>query len=363
MVISTLEELRLYSPSNAIDHFEVLAGFLDSSEHDFLADKLGDTLYDMLTDWYRDMMENGTVEQYVADISNGNTLEPMPRLLTIAQRMVVFDALQRAIDIQAISVNGAGVNVATATEYAKADAEAVKAYKSTCYKEAHSALNRLLILLEKWTKQCEELRVKIEESENVDSSIIDLYASLDPIIKAWKGSRYYFLSTTLLIPTCEVLQQYVNIYDSREKFIQYLPDLRYVQEDILAPVISEDVLDALVPLAVNGTTDKLLARIIHKLRKAEAKLLAVRIDREKPTSKATKETSEEAIRMITDVGEYMMLHYDSLPEDIQEAFQSSSFYKQPDTYTSHGDIIEDADRWINNKPGSSVFVTPAIPII
>ena len=41
MLISTTEELRLYSPANAIDHIESIMGFLDSSEQDFLLEKLG----------------------------------------------------------------------------------------------------------------------------------------------------------------------------------------------------------------------------------------------------------------------------------------------------------------------------------
>lgn len=40
MLITTTNELRLYSPANAIDAIETLTGFIDSSEHDFLEEKV-----------------------------------------------------------------------------------------------------------------------------------------------------------------------------------------------------------------------------------------------------------------------------------------------------------------------------------
>nr|DAN27267.1 MAG TPA: hypothetical protein [Caudoviricetes sp.] len=34
MLVTTLEELRLYSPANALDNIQTISGYLDSSEHD-----------------------------------------------------------------------------------------------------------------------------------------------------------------------------------------------------------------------------------------------------------------------------------------------------------------------------------------
>ena len=155
MIISTTEELRLYAPSNAIDHFDTMAGFIDSSEHDFLEDKLGTPLYDSLQEYYNNnLLYNDQEQNILIDaVRKGEKLPPYLELLSICQRVVVYDALARAIDVQAISVNGAGVNVAVADDYNKADQAAITAYKLACIKEAHTALNRLLITLEKWTKE------------------------------------------------------------------------------------------------------------------------------------------------------------------------------------------------------------------
>ena len=144
MLISTPEELRLYAPANAIDHIDTLAGFLDSSEHDFLTEKLGTQLHASLVAYYQDLRTSeGGLENFINSITQGAELPPYARLLTIAQRIVAFDALGRAIDMQAISVNGSGINISTADDYQKADRETVLAYKATCTKEAHAAVNWL----------------------------------------------------------------------------------------------------------------------------------------------------------------------------------------------------------------------------
>ena len=53
MILSTTKELRLHIPSNAIDEISSLQGILDNSEKDFLRDKLGDSLYNRLCEYYQ----------------------------------------------------------------------------------------------------------------------------------------------------------------------------------------------------------------------------------------------------------------------------------------------------------------------
>lgn len=45
MLIKTIEEVRLYIPNHRLDDIQGLKGYIDSSERDFLADKLGMELY------------------------------------------------------------------------------------------------------------------------------------------------------------------------------------------------------------------------------------------------------------------------------------------------------------------------------
>ncbi len=343
MLISSTEELRLYAPANAIDHIDVLSGFFDSSEHDFLSDKLGSSLHKSLTDYYRKLRDDDGVGMFIQQITDGSDLPPYARLLTVAQRILVFDALGRAIDMQAISVNGAGINMAVADDYQKADREAVGAYKATCIKEAHAALNRLLVLLEEWVQEDEADEEQLE------------------IVRLWRDSRYFYLAASLIIPSAKILQEYMNIYDSREKFIQMLPDLRFIQEDILAPVIGEDFMDYMVSFSQGDMDDitneekPLLARILHNLRKAtsrylEARTKVIRVEQDRRTS-----AHNEAVSLTDKLTAYLTLHQPDLPEKALEAFKSSPLYVEPEKLEE-----KSAPLFENNAENSVIFITPTL---
>ena len=383
MLISTPEELRLYAPANAIDHIDTLAGFLDSSEHDFLAEKLGTQLHASLVAYYQDLRtSDGGLENFINSITQGAEMPPYARLLTIAQRIVAFDALGRAIDMQAISVNGSGINISTADDYQKADRETVLAYKATCTKEAHAAVNRLLVLLEEWTKEssaspaevpADESAVEGEGSapagspsgeatvpEGSPSGSTDTEEKTE-IVSLWRSSRFFFLAAGLVIPSATVLQDYLNIYDSREKFITMLPDLRTIQEDIIAPIIGEDFLDYMISFSRSAPSDlsdgdiRLLSRILHRLRKAVARHLESRTQQMKLTDPRRNAAHDEAVQLTTDLSDYLSAHQGDLPSDALEAFTTSPLYKPADTPAS-----SDTPSFENNAADSVIFVTPAL---
>ena len=379
MIISTTEELRLYAPSNAIDHFDTMAGFIDSSEHDFLEDKLGTPLYDSLQEYYNNnLLYNDQEQNILIDaVRKGEKLPPYLELLSICQRVVVYDALARAIDVQAISVNGAGVNVAVADDYNKADQAAITAYKLACIKEAHTALNRLLITLEKWTKEFPTPPTPptsptppTEESEEESPS-----PSSDKslIVSLWRSSRYFFLCASLIIPSCEVLQEYINIYDSREKYIQMLPDLRYIQEDILESAIGEDLMAYFVSVAISGTEEKLLCRIIHKMRKYVSRELESRTKVIKTDSDRRIAAHNESIPMLTDIQTLIKDNQSSLLEYAEEPMKSSPLYVAPPDETTTpsapvpGDFVAgqkssspSTPAFQNNRRGNAFFATPSL---
>ena len=319
MIITTIEELRRCLPSHAIDHIEAFKGYIDNSEHEFLLQPLGQPLYDKLCDWYD---ENQPTYSEVEDRETGY----WNRLLLIAQRCVAFDAMSRAIDQQAISINGAGINFASADDYKPADRDAINAAKLSYQKEAHSALNRLLYTLEQWTAQC-------PTEEDVTAETQELYE----ICKFWRSSRYFYLAAQLLIPSATVLQEYLNIYDSREKFIQMLPDLHFIQEEQIAPSIGEDFCEFLVGMQLKGGTKrdataavsgepKVLAddseipattrRLLHKLRKIEATLLegrtrVIKVDKDRKI-----QAHDEGIRLLGQWRDYCQLHQSAILKDL-----------------------------------------------
>lgn len=319
MIITTTEELRRCLPSHAIDHIEAFKGYIDNSEHEFLLQPLGQPLYDKLCDWYD---ENQPTYSEVEDRETGY----WNRLLLIAQRCVAFDAMSRAIDQQAISINGAGINFASADDYKPADRDAINAAKLSYQKEAHSALNRLLYTLEQWTAQCPAAEDAKEDTEE-----------LFEICKFWRSSRYFYLVAQLLIPSATVLQEYLNIYDSREKFIQMLPDLHFIQEEQIAPAIGEDFCEFLVGMQLKGgtkrdataavsSTPKVLAddsdippttrRLLHKLRKIEATLLegrtkVIKVDKDRRIA-----ARDEGMRLLSDWLTWCQQHQQAILRDL-----------------------------------------------
>lgn len=310
MIITTIQELRLASPAHALDSIDGLVGFIDNSEHDFLEDKLGTPLYDALCQWYD---ENPTTRSSISDYQTGY----WNRLLLLAQRCVAFDALGRAIGMQAISVNNAGINMSVADDYPAPDknGKTIDLYRDTCTKEAHAALNQLLRQLEQW---CKEQGTDAEDTSAVSPQTSDIDERSE-IITLWKESRYYYLAAALLIPSCEVLQSYLNIYDSREKFIQLLPDLQFIQEEIIANSIGEDLLkvvidfarDGIVPsdsvagIPVASLTEPTLTRLVHRLRKVMVALLVGRTSVLKYTKEQKVQAHDDGVRMLANVTEYL----------------------------------------------------------
>lgn len=334
MIITTIEELRRCLPSHAIDHVEAFKGYIDNSEHEFLLQPLGQPLYDKLCDWYD---ENQPTYSEVEDRDTGY----WNRLLLIAQRCVAFDAMSRAIDQQAISINGAGINFASADDYKPADRDAINAAKLSYQKEAHSALNRLLYTLEQWTCQGSDTSAQTESTGTADTSAQAESTETDDterteITALWRQSRYFYLVAQLLIPSAVVLQEYLNIYDSREKYIQMLPDLHYVQEEQIAPAIGEDFCDKLVALQLRGGTRRDLTaataaqpktaeddtlpattrRLLHKLRKIEATLLegrtkVLRVEKDRRIA-----ARDEGMRLLSDWLSWCQQHQQAILFDL-----------------------------------------------
>ena len=313
MIITTIQELRLASPAHALDSIDGLVGFIDNSEHDFLEDKLGTPLYDALCQWYD---ENPTMRSSVSDYQTGY----WNRLLLLAQRCVAFDALGRAIGMQAISVNNAGINMSIADDYPAPDknGKTIDLYRDTCTKEAHAALNQLLRQLEQWCKD----PLPADDTSSISPQTSDIENDeRSKIVALWKESRYYYLAAALLIPSCEVLQSYLNIYDSREKFIQLLPDLRFIQEEIIANSIGEDLLKIVIDFARDGKlpegdepiggipvealTEPTLTRLVHRLRKVMVALLVGRTSVLKYAKEQRVQAHDDGVRMLANVTEYL----------------------------------------------------------
>ena len=56
MIIKTAEELRHYLPSHVFSNLDTMSGFLDNSENDFLAERIGKPLLASLRKNYASIM-------------------------------------------------------------------------------------------------------------------------------------------------------------------------------------------------------------------------------------------------------------------------------------------------------------------
>ena len=320
MILSTTKELRLHIPSNAIDEISSLQGILDNSEKDFLRDKLGDSLYNRLCEYYQTI----SPEDFYMAVSNGeHTNHPWQQLLLYAQRMVVFDALARFAYQQAISINGVGVNVASSNDYDNVSKDlldkGVQGYK----REAMVSLNQLLVMLENWARR----------SENDET--------VKEITQLWQESPYYFLHHDLLIPTAVMLQDFLDIYDSREKFIRLLPDLHYIQEEYIADAIGEDTLKHL--LTSTDASDELLLRKVRRLMVAylEERTSVLNIDKTR-----RQRAHDESI---------------SLRASIMRLMEKRKAENTPTTNDKSSSTNKNEDQgYQNNQPGSKMFVSPLL---
>lgn len=356
MLLSTNQELRLHVPSNAFDDVSLLQGILDNSEKDFLRDKLGTPLYNRLCEYYK--LNIDTNDFYLA-VTNGTYAQhPWQELLLNAQRMVANDTLSRYAYQQLISANGAGMNMASSQDYSVASDKMLDKGVQGFKKEAMVSLNNLLLLLEGWAKLTQPMLISVptegdsvqNTDENVQTTADSVQstdenvqiAEIEEIVKLWQQSEYYYLHHDLLLPTCAVLQQYIDIYNNRDKFIRLIPDLRFIQEEYI-----EDVFGAAFIAEMLQATDT--DRLLKKSRRL---MVAYLIER---TSVLTfdKLTRQQA-------------HDDavSLRDSILKTLADRKAAEQPKpttpTETPNTTQSDSGKGFENNQPGTRIFVSPML---
>lgn len=338
MILSTIKELRLHIPSNAIDEISSLQGILDNSEKDFLRDKLGDSLYHRLCEYYQTV----SPDDFYMAVSNGeHTQQPWMQLLLMAQRMVTYDAMSRFAYTQALSINGTGINVASSDDYGTASKDlldkGVQGYK----REAMVSLNQMLVMLEGWARKM-ATPAAIAEADSTDQPTTEPKA-IEEISLLWQESQYYYAHHDLLIATCADLQQYLDIYESREKFIRLLPDLHFIQDEYISEAIGEDTVQRL--LHTYNPNDKPLLRKVRRLMVAhlEERTTILTIDKARRAA-----AHNEAIALRSSVLRLMEMR--------KAADAANTTPDNPSTNTTDST----SKGYENNQPDSKIFVSPLL---
>lgn len=334
MILSTTKELRLHIPSNAIDEISSLQGILDNSEKDFLRDKLGDSLYNRLCEYYQALSPD---DFYMAVCNGENTQQPWMQLLLMAQRMVTYDAMSRFAYTQALSINGTGINVASSEDYGTASKDlldkGVQGYK----REAMLSLNQMLVTLEGWAAT----PAATAEASDADIPNPDRADEQSTIAELWKQSQYYYLHKDLLIATCAQLQRYIDVYDSRERFIRLLPDLHFIQDEYICDAVGEDTVNRL--LTAPTEADAVLLRKLRRLMVAhlEERTTVLSIDKTR-----RQKAHDEAIALRASV---LRLVQQNKPAD------TPAGGTEPSAHSADTD-----EGYKNNQPGSKIFVSPML---
>lgn len=343
MILSTTKELRLHIPSNAIDEISSLQGTLDNSEKDFLRDKLGDSLYDQLCEYYQSI----SPDEFYLSVTNGeHTHQPWQQLLLMAQRMVVYDAMSRFAYTQALSINGTGINVASSEDYGAASKDlldkGVQGYK----REAMVSLNQMLVMLEGWARKM-TTPAPIADADSTEPPTTEPkdeeHKAIEEISLLWQESQYYYLHHDLLIATCADLQHYIDIYESREKFIRLLPDLHFIQDEYISEAIGEDTVQRL--LHTDDPADKPLLRKVRRLMVAhlEERTTILTIDKARRAA-----AHNEAIALRTSVLRLM---------EMRKAVDAANATPdKPSTNTTDST----SKGYENNQPDSKIFVSPLL---
>ena len=377
MIISTNQELRLHVPSNAIDDIATIQGILDNSEKDVLKDKLGASLYNRLCEEYKKL----DPLDFYNHVQDGTYIQhPWEELLLNAQRVVANEAMARFAYQQIISINGAGVNIASSNDYDAASEKLLDKGVAGYKKEALVSLNNLLLMLENMAKMAntpiganvpkdESTDVPKDDSTKGDGDTEDpptqptkeeIHAALEDIILLWQESRYYYLHHDLLIPTCEIMQQYLDIYDSRDKFIRLIPDMLFIQSEYLEEAFGEDFIPRLLQADEN---DKML-------KKARQLVVAYLKERTSVISfdKLTRSTAHnDAITVRESIHRLLKKEEAEKQAKIDAAkAENASEGSTPSSSTSNASSAsssngkDGSEGYQNNQKGSRIFVTPIL---
>lgn len=371
MLIRTLQELRLYNTSHALDDIEPLMGIIDNVEKDILVDKLGKPLYTALCSHYK----NVDTDLFVKAVQEDSLDDDMDVLLRLSQAVVANEVINHAIALHLVSLNNSGLNMGSAEDYAVASKDAVETSRKELYQLTHIAINALLEWLEE--KAIETTPnpatpnpdpspvdgegseggepTEPEESEGEESGTV--HGSETDIAALWRESSFYWQTTTLLIPSAVVLREYWDTFDNREKFVRMLPDIRYAQ-DIIGDEIGEQWLDWLIQTAFNGTDDEHLKYIIGRLRKSCVFLLESRTDVIKNDKERKSRAYDEGLKYLRRACDYMVNHQNDLPQEALVKFATSPLYVAPPDPEEEQPQCQCDKGWKNNRKGNVMFVMP-----
>ena len=232
MLLTTDDEIRSLMPTSKWNDVDMLLSCVEEEEQNVVLNLLGDELMNRLVaDYERLKAKYGGITPDVlrTDMLRPDKLEDQAdrqavRAIRICQKIQLFLAVAHNAGLMSVQFNsGGGLNQATAEYYEKADDKSVERFVKDAYMKAHRNTDELLTLLEHDARSPQPLWAEM-----------------------WKQSRYYFEQSNLLITTALQMQYFLNINSSRQRFIELLPDLQFVQQHYIKPRLGAKLTEAFI---------------------------------------------------------------------------------------------------------------------
>lgn len=306
MIVTSTDELSAYLPSSLYDRADSLLTLTEETEENVLVPILGRKLYETVCEKYQELLdEHGGV---TAAFIQGNDVTSDVRLVRLCQSPVVYMTLARSTGILNVSLNeGGGMNQLTTTGFDRPDKDSINRFERDAFFKGRRGIDRLLLFLE-------------EDAQSTEPQ----YAEL------WRTSRYFYKQGDLLFTTAIEMNRFLDIEESREKFISMLPDIRYCQNVYIEPVIGDDLLQALVDWCTGrkeseAAADEQKAKVWNKAIDNLRMALALYIESRRP-EKQRRYSENEASLSLHKAKDYIREHQD----DFGEAIKTSPLYTPPE---------------------------------
>lgn len=230
MLLTIIEEIEACLPTSKWDDADRLLGIIEEEEENMLVPILGRELFDHLVSEYDQLMaEYGNITSASETLPKEEVTDTV-RMIRLCQKVQLYAALANNSGLLAVSFNGAGLNTASAEGYDEATKDAIARFERDAWKKAHRNIDALLGMLER-----------------------DARSDKPVFAEMWKKSRYFYLKANLLITTAQQMQDYLNINESREKYIELVPDIKNAQDTYLVPELGKELAEALIRQHTDAT--------------------------------------------------------------------------------------------------------------
>lgn len=233
MLLTTDDEIRSLMPTSKWNDVDMLLSCVEEEEQNVVLNLLGDELMDKFAEEYERMKEEYggiTPDILRADMLTDKRDKLTVRAIRLCQKVQLFLALAHNAGLLSVQLNsGGGLNQATAEYYDKADDKSVERFVKDAYMKAHRSADELLTLLERDARTPESYWAEL-----------------------WKKSRYYYEQSDMLLTTAMQMQYYLNIGGSRARFIELLPDQKFVQQHYVEPRIGHELTEAFIRYATQS---------------------------------------------------------------------------------------------------------------